>query len=146
MMERKRRVLFMCTGNSARSQMAQALLTMHAADLFEVHSAGLDPSVIHPLTIQVMQEIGYDMSGHTAKSVKQYLGKDQFTYVITVCSKAEDRCPTSFLGELHRLQWPFDDPAAFDGTDEEKLNVFRSVRDQISNKVQGWLKEVTAAA
>lgn len=145
-MDRKQRVLFMCTGNSARSQMAEAFLKKYGHDRFEIHSAGLDPSVINPFTIKVMEEIGYDMSEHEAKSVREYLGKQQFTYVITVCSKAEDRCPTSFLGELHRLHWPFEDPAAFEGSDEAKTAFFKEICDQISDKVQGWLKELTVTA
>ena len=144
-MDRRRKVLFMCTGNSARSQMAEAFLKKYGADKFVVHSAGLDPSVINPFTLKVMEEIDYDMSGHEAKSVRAYLGKEQFTYVITVCSKAEDRCSTSFLGELRRLHWPFDDPAAFEGSDEEKIAFFRKIRDEISAKVQHWLKEQMAS-
>ena len=89
----KERVLFLCTGNSARSQMAEALLRKMAGDRFEVHSAGLDPSVIHPMTIQVLQEIGIDASGQYAKPLTTYLGKVHFSYLITVCSKAEQRCP-----------------------------------------------------
>jgi arsenate reductase len=125
--------------------MGEALLRKHAGDRFEVHSAGLDPSVINPFTIEVMEELGIDMSGHAAKSVREYLGKEQFTYVITICSNAEDRCPTSFLGELHRLHWPFDDPAAFEGSDKEKAAFFRRIRDQIDVKVQSWLKELESA-
>ena len=145
-MDRQRKVLFICTGNSARSQMAEALLRKHAGDRFEVHSAGLDPSVINPYTLKVMEETGYDMFGHSAKSVREYLGKEQFTYVISVCSKAEERCPTSFLGELHRLHWPFDDPAAFEGSDEDKTAYFKQIRDQIEAKVQSWLKELDAVS
>ncbi len=122
--------------------MAEALLRKHAGDRFEVHSAGLDPSVINPYTLKVMEEAGYDMSAHSAKSVREYLGKEHFTYVITVCSKAEEHCPTSFLGELHRLHWPFDDPAAFEGSEENKTAFFRQIRDQIEAKVQSWLKEL----
>ena len=140
-MDRKRRILFLCTGNSARSQMAEAFMHKYGGGRFEAHSAGLDPSVINPFTVGVMEETGYDMSAHGAKSVRHYLGKEQFTYVITVCSKAEYRCPTSFLGELHRLHWPFEDPAAFEGDDEDKTAFFRKVRDQIEGKVQTWLKE-----
>ena len=140
-MDRKRRILFLCTGNSARSQMAEAFMHKYGRSRFEAHSAGLDPSVINPSTVRVMEEAGYGMSAHEAKSVRRYLGKEQFTYVITVCSKAEERCPTSFLGELHRLHWPFEDPAAFEGDDEDKTAFFRKVRDQIEEKVQTWLKE-----
>lgn len=144
-MDRKQSVLFLCTGNSARSQMAEAFLKKYASERFEVHSAGLDPSVINPFTLKVMEDIEFNMSGHEAKSVREYLGKDQFTYVITVCSSAEERCPTSFLGELHRLHWPFEDPAVFEGSDEEKIEVFQKVRDQISKKILAWLKDLAAA-
>ncbi len=144
-MDRKRKVLFVCTGNSARSQMAEALLRKHAGDRFEVHSAGLEPSVLNPYTLRVMEEAGYDMSNHSAKSVREYLGKEQFTYVVSVCFKTEERCPTSFLGELHRLHWPFDDPAALEGSDKDKTAFFREIRDQIEAKVQSWLKELDVA-
>jgi arsenate reductase len=138
-MERQKSVLFLCTGNSARSQMSEAWLRHYGAERLEVHSAGLDPSVVNPFTIQVMEEKGIDMSAHRSKSVRDYLGKKHFTYVITVCSNAEDRCPTAFLGELHRLHWPFDDPAAVQGSDEEKLAKFRKVRDEIEEKIKRWL-------
>jgi arsenate reductase (thioredoxin) len=138
--EEKQSVLFLCTGNSARSQMGEAWLRYYAGDEFEVHSAGLDPSVVNPFTIQVMGEKGIDMSAHHAKSVREYLGKKAFTYVITVCSSAEDRCPSTFLGQLHRLHWPFDDPAAVQGSDDEKLAKFRQIRDEIETKINEWLR------
>lgn len=145
-MDRQRRVLFICTGNSARSQMAEALLRKHAGDRFEVHSAGLDPSVINPYTLKVMEEAGYDLSGHRAKSVREYLGKAHFTYVITVCSRAEERCPSTFPGVVNRLHWPFDDPAAFEGSEEDKTAFFKKIRDQIETKIKSWLKELDAVA
>ena len=144
-MDRKRKVLFICTGNSARSQMAEALLRKHGGERFEVYSAGLDPSVINPYTLKVMEEAGYDMSGHSAKSVKEYLGKEHFAYAITVCSKAEERCPGTFPSVIHRLHWPFDDPAAFEGSDEDKAAFFGVIRDQIEAKIKSWLKELDAA-
>jgi arsenate reductase len=119
--------------------MSEAWLRHYASDRFEVHSAGLDPSVVHPFTVQVMEEKGIDMSAHTSKSVRDYLGKKHFTYVITVCSKAEDRCPTAFLGELHRLHWPFNDPAPARGSDEERLAKFREIRNEIEVKIKHWL-------
>jgi arsenate reductase (thioredoxin) len=134
-----KRVLVLCTHNSARSQMAEGWIRHYADNEFEVHSAGLDPSVVNPFTIQVMGEKGIDMSSHHAKSVREYLGKKDFTYVITVCSRAEDRCPTFFLGELYRLGWPFDDPAAAQGSDEAKLAKFRQIRDEIEAKIKHWL-------
>jgi arsenate reductase len=136
----KTRVLFLCTGNSCRSQMAEAFLRRTAGDQFEVYSGGLDPKPIHPLTIRVMEEIGVDMRGQFSKPLKQYIGKVHFGYLITVCSDAEDRCPV-FPGMGIRLHWPFEDPAAFAGTDEEKLAKFREIRAQIEEKVFAWLAE-----
>ena len=133
----KIRVLFLCTGNTARSQMAEAWLKFYAADRFEVHSAGLEPSVVNPLTIQVMQEAGVDMSEARSKSLTEFTGKLHFGYLITVCSNAEEKCPI-FPGMGQRLHWPFDDPAAVVGTEEERLAAFRRVRDEIEQKVKSW--------
>ncbi|BBB47389.1 arsenate reductase ArsC [Pelolinea submarina] len=137
----KPRVLFLCTGNSARSQMAEALLRKMAGNHFEVHSAGLEPTVIHPMTIKVLEEIGIDASQQYAKPLTTYLGKTQFSYLVTVCSKAEERCPF-FPGMGQRLHWPFEDPAAFEGNDKEKLDYFRTIRDQIQARIQQWLSEL----
>ena len=134
----KTRVLFLCTGNSARSQMAEAFLRKYGGDRFEVFSAGLEPSIINPLTVQVMEEAGLDMSGHFAKGLTQYLGKVHFGYLITVCDRAEAKCPV-FPGMGVRLHWSFEDPAAFQGSAEEKLGKFRQVREQIRTAVQEWL-------
>jgi arsenate reductase (thioredoxin) len=134
----KPRVLFLCTGNSARSQMAEAFLRKYDGEHFEVYSAGLEPSVINPLTVQVMEEIGIDMSGHYAKPLTTYLGKMHFGYLITVCSRADEKCPV-FPGMGQRLHWPFDDPAAAEGNTEQRLAVFRRVRDEIEQKVQAWV-------
>lgn len=131
----KPKVLFLCTGNSARSQMAEAFLRKYAGDRFEVFSAGLEPSVINPLTIRVMEESGVDMTGHHAKGLDTFLGKVHFGYLITVCSKAEEKCPI-FPGMGQRLHWPFDDPAAFQGSEAEKLAKFRQVRDEIESRVR----------
>ncbi len=136
----KERVLFLCTGNSARSQMAEGLLRQMAGAHYEVHSAGLDPTAIHPMTIKVLEEIGIDASQQYAKPLTTYLGKTHFSYLITVCSKAEERCPI-FPGIGQRLHWPFDDPAAFEGSEEAKLEFFRMIRDQIQLKIQQWLSE-----
>jgi arsenate reductase len=137
----KPRVLFLCTGNSARSQMAEALLRKMAGNHFEVHSAGLEPTVIHPMTIRVLEEIGVDASQQYAKPLTTYLGNTHFSYLITVCSKAEERCPF-FPGMGQRLHWPFEDPAAFEGSDKEKLDYFRAIRDQIQARIQQWLSEM----
>lgn len=137
----KIKVLFLCTGNSARSQMAEALLRHYAGDLFDVFSAGLEPKGINPLTIRVMEEIGIPLEGHYAKHVREYMGKVHFGYLITVCSDAERQCPATFPDISHRLHWAFEDPAALVGTEEEKLEKFREARDQIDRRVQAWLSE-----
>jgi arsenate reductase len=134
------RVLFLCTGNSARSQMAEGLLRHFAGDHFEVYSAGLDPKPVNPYAIRVMHEIGLYISSHTSKDVMDYLGRVHMGTVITVCSNAEARCPI-FPFSTQRLYWPFEDPAAFVGTPEETLQKFRDIRDQISERLQAWLKE-----
>jgi arsenate reductase len=134
------RVLFICTGNSARSQMAEALLRRHGGDRFEVFSAGLEPKGINPFTRQVMAEQGYDLAGQRSKDVFEFLGKVHFGHIITVCSNAEARCPI-FPGIAYRLHWPFDDPAAVEGGDEAKLAAFRRVRDQIEARILAWLAE-----
>jgi arsenate reductase len=137
-----RRVLFICAGNSARSQMAEAFVRHYAAEQFEAYSAGLEPKGMNTLTVQVMQELGLDLSGHRSKSVGEYLGKVHFAYVVTVCSDAEERCPSVFPGMGRRLHWPLDDPAAFEGTDEARLDKFRQVRDEIDRRVCAWLEEL----
>lgn len=136
----KKRVLFLCTGNSARSQMAEALLRRQAGDFFEVFSAGLEPRPIHPFTLQVMEETGCDMRGQFSKPLSFYIGKVHFDYLITVCSQAEEKCPY-FPGSGIRLHWPFDDPAQFHGSSEDTLHEFRRVRDQISKQILEWLRE-----
>jgi arsenate reductase (thioredoxin) len=137
---RKTKVIFLCTGNSARSQMAEAFLRKYAGDHFEVYSAGFDPRPINPYTIRVMKEIGYDLKDQRPKDLAQYLGKVHFGIVITVCEKAEEQCPT-IPDVSTRMYWPFEDPAAFQGTEEEKLAKFREIRDKINEKTKAWLKE-----
>jgi len=136
----KIRVLFLCSGNSCRSQMAEAFLRKHAGDRFEVYSAGLEPKEIHPFTRVVMAEVGYDLQGHYSKTLAEFLGKLHFGYLITVCDRAEERCPI-FPGMGVRLHWPFEDPAAFVGPEYDVLRKFRQVRDQIDVRVQAWIKE-----
>lgn len=143
---RKTKVLFLCTGNSARSQMAEAFLRRAAGDRFEVHSAGLEPKGIHPLTVRVMEELGYDLSGQRAKDVVEYLGKHHFGYLITVCAHAEEHCPTTFLGVSERIHWPIQDPAAFTGSEEEGLARFRQARDQIAGHIRAWLQRLGVPA
>ncbi len=133
------RVLFLCTGNSARSQMAEGFLRHYAADKFEAFSAGLEPKGIHPLTVQVMREIGLDLTGQYSKSVADYVGRMHFGYVVTLCSDAEERCP-NFPGLSERLHWPFEDPADSAGSEEASLAKFRQVRDQIDHQIRAWLE------
>jgi arsenate reductase len=135
------RVLFLCTGNSARSQMAEAFLRLYGGARFEAHSAGLEPRGINPYTRRVLAEVGVDMSDQTSKDLTVYLGRTHFGYLITVCSNAEARCPI-FPGVATRLHWPFDDPAAVEGTDEDKLAAFRRVRDAIEARILAWLDRV----
>jgi arsenate reductase len=136
----KSKVLFLCTGNSARSQMAEAFLRKQASDRFEVFSAGLEPKGIHPLTVRVMQEKGISLKGQTSKPLSTYMGKVNFDWLITVCDNADKNCPF-FPGMGSRLHWPFEDPAASSGTEEEKLAKFRLVRDAIEGKIKEWLAE-----
>jgi arsenate reductase len=135
----KLRVLFLCTGNSARSQMAEAFLRVYAGDKYEAYSAGLDPKTIHPLTIKVMDEVGIDIRDQHSKALKDYLGKMFFGYVITVCDQADKDCPTIFPGMGKRLHWSMEDPAKTAGADEEKLLKFREIRDKISKMVKDWV-------
>ena len=126
----KRSVLILCTGNSCRSHLAEGILRSAAGDLFEVRSAGSKPAGrVHPKAIEVMKEIGIDISGHTSKHLNEFLGKKVDT-VITVCGNADQACPM-FPGQVNRYHWGFSDPAHAKGTDEEILNIFRRVRDQI---------------
>ncbi len=134
----KERVLFLCTGNSCRSQMAEAFLRFYAGDRFEVYSAGLEPTEIHPMTYEVMAEVGLDLAGQRSKSVDEYLGKVKFQYLITVCSDADKNCPTTWPGVVSRMHWSFEDPAKFTGTRAEKLDKFREVRDQIMLRISDW--------
>ncbi len=137
-MSDKTRVLFLCTGNSARSQMAEAYLRKLGGDRFEAYSAGLEPRAIHPLTTQVLEEAGLDISSQRSKSLNEYLGKQHFGYLITVCSDAEEKCPI-FPGVSMRVHWPIEDPAAFEGSDEAKLAKFREVRDDVEARIKAWL-------
>lgn len=138
------RVLFLCTGNSARSQMAEAILRKHGGNRFEAYSAGLKPKGIHPLTIEVMKEKGYDLSAQNSKGVGEYLGKLLVQTLITLCDDAEKNCPTVWPGVNTRLHWSFEDPAAFEGTDDQKLAKFRQVREQIEKRIADWLTETLA--
>ncbi len=139
----KTRVLVLCTGNSCRSQMAEGLLRAYGSDAYDVHSAGTEPSKVNPFAVQVMSEIGIDISQQRSKNVNEYIGQD-FALVITVCDNAKEHCPI-FSGPCLREHWPFEDPAKADGTDEERLKVFRKVRDEIATKIRTFVAENAAA-
>jgi len=130
------RVLILCTGNSARSQMAEGLLRHDGGARFEVHSAGTHPSRVNPLAIEAMREVGVDISGHRSKSVDEYSGQP-FDYVITVCDRASEECPI-FPEGTRRIHWSFEDPAAAEGTDDERLAVFRRIRDKIRQRMRAF--------
>jgi arsenate reductase len=119
--------------------MAEAFLRRYDNGQFEVHSAGLAPKGVNPLTIKVMKEAGIDISGHSSKGIETYLGKTLFQTLITVCDDADKNCPTVWPGVNTRLHWSFEDPATFEGTEEEKLAKFREVRDQIEIRVKEWV-------
>ena len=142
MTEIKKKVLFVCTGNSIRSQMAEGLLRALGSGQWDVRSAGVIQSYVHPLAIRVMEEIEIDISKHTSKSMDQFV-KDKFDYVITLCDHAAQFCPT-FGGPGKRLHWPFEDPAGTTGTTEERLVVFRRIRDGIKKKIEEFLKSETS--
>lgn len=140
-MDKKPKVIFLCIENRARSQMAEALLRHFAGDRFEVYSAGFEPSPIHPAVYKVMEEEGLSLENHYPKSVYDFLTKIHFGYVITVCEKAEAKCPI-FPGVGQRIFWPVEDPAAFEGSEEATLEKFREARDQLKQHILVWLDDL----
>lgn len=136
----KAKVLFLCTGNSARSQMAEALLRSAAGDRFDAFSAGLRPREVHPLAVQAMAEAGIDLGNQRAKSVSEFLGHVHFGFLITLCDRALADCPT-FPGIATRLHWPIDDPAVARGSEAEQLAVFRRVRDELTQRIAAFVQE-----
>jgi arsenate reductase len=142
-MNNKKRVLILCTGNSARSQMAEGLLRHDGGESFEVESAGVEPSYVKPQAIEAMREIGIDISGHSSKSVDEFAGQD-FDYVITVCDNANEHCPV-FPGNTKRIHWSFDDPATAEGDDATRLTVFRRVRDEIRQRLHLFIVAIAKA-
>jgi arsenate reductase len=136
----KQRVLFVCTGNSARSQMAEALLRHLAGERYEALSAGVEPKGVHPLTVEVLRERGVDAGGLRSKHVDEFLGRSLIHHAILVCDSAQKRCPNiyPFAGQVHA--WPFRDPAACEGTRDEQLALFREVRDEIEARLRQWLE------
>ena len=131
------RVLFLCVHNSARSQMAEGMLREWGGARFEAHSAGNEVATVRPLAIRAMDEVGIDISGQRSKHVGEYAGQ-AFDYAVTVCDEAKEACPY-FRGARQQLHWSFDDPSAASGTDEERLAVFRRVRDEIASSIRGFI-------
>jgi arsenate reductase (thioredoxin) len=142
----KKRVLFVCIHNSARSQMAEAFLNQVCGGEFEAHSAGLEPGKLNPVVVEAMQEIGIDISGNQTKAVLDLFKSGKlFAYVITVCDEASaERCPI-FPGVTKRLHWSFPDPSAIQGTHDERLAGTRKIRDTIKAKIEAWCEEVCPA-
>ncbi len=138
----KPKFLFLCTGNSARSQMGEAFLRAYAGEHYDVFSAGLEPKgEILPIIQTVMSEVGISLEKQYSKSVNEYLGKMTFAYTVTVCGGAEEKCPRVFLSMGKHLFWPFEDPAALTGTEAEILAGARIIRDQMDRKIRDWLVE-----
>ena len=134
------RILILCTGNSARSQMAEGLLRELSGGKLDVYSAGSRPSTINPFAIQVMRERGIDISSQRSKHLNEYLAQP-FDYVITVCDDAAETCPI-FPGPARRIHWSFPDPAAISGSDDMRFAVFRETRDAIERRLKTWLAEL----
>jgi arsenate reductase len=133
----KKRVLFLCTHNSARSQMAEGLLRDMAGERFDSFSAGTEQTRVHPLALHAMGDAGIDISHHRSKTLEQFLG-EKFDYVITVCDRANESCPV-FHGAAQRLHWSFEDPSAAVGTEEEQLEVFGGIRDEIRARLEEFI-------
>jgi arsenate reductase len=140
---KKKKVLFVCIHNSARSQMAEAFLNQNCGDEFEAQSAGLEAGKLNPVVVEAMREVGIDISGNRTKEVFDFIKRGElFAYVITVCDEASaERCPI-FAGVTKRLHWSFSDPSSLQGTSDEKLEKTREVRDEIKAKIEAWCEEV----
>jgi arsenate reductase (thioredoxin) len=135
------KVLVVCTHNDARSQMAEALFKKHGAEHFEFFSAGLKPTTVHPCAIKIMQDNGIDISDNRAKNVKEFLGRLQVRYLITVCQNTERYCPMIFMDVRKRFYWPTEDPVEFAGDEKIRLEKFRKVYDSLEERVENWLWE-----
>ena len=143
-MTARKRVLFLCTRNSARSQMAEGWLRALGGARYDVESAGTEATRVHPLAIRAMGEVGIDLAGHRSKTLDRFRD-DRWDWVITVCDDANERCPI-FPGAVRREHWSFQDPSRAVGSDDERLTTFRAVRDQIRARVEGWLAQPTATS
>ena len=137
---KKLNVIFLCTHNQARSQIAEVFLKKYAGKKFNVYSAGFEPTNIHPYTKKVMEEKGFRLSGYYSKDLKAYLGEIHFEIVITLCKRAKNLCPI-IPGVNKDIYWDIEDPAIFEGSEEEKLEKFRETRDIIEEKIKSWLRE-----
>jgi arsenate reductase len=135
----RKRILIVCTGNSARSQIAEGLIRHEAGDAFEVFSAGTHPAEVRSEAVAVMRELGIDISGQQSKPVSEFAGQE-FDFVITVCDRAREECPV-FPGDAQRLHWPFDDPARFAAAVDARMESFRKLRDRIHARVMVFLGE-----
>jgi arsenate reductase len=135
----KKRVLILCTGNSARSQMAEGLLRHDAGERFDVESAGTRPSMVRPEAIAAMKEVGIDIGAHRSKHVDEFSGQ-RFDYVITVCDNARESCPV-FFGTAKRMHHSFDDPAALDGSEDERLALFQRVRGELREYLSEFARQ-----
>jgi arsenate reductase (thioredoxin) len=141
----KKKVLFICVHNSARSQMAEAFLNLICPDYFEAHSAGLEPGVLNPLAVEAMREMGVDISGKKTQGVFDVFKSGEFfPFVITVCDETSAECCPIFPGVTQRLHWSFPDPAALRGTHDERLEGVRKIRDQIRARIEAWCDEMCA--
>lgn len=136
----RRRVLFICVGNSARSIMGEAILRQLASDRYEVHSAGLSPTAVRPETLTVLQEAGFDTQGLQSKCVDEYLGRVFCHFVITVCEEAAEGCPRVWPPGGVPLSWPVPDPALESGDEEQRMQAFRRARDDLRARIEGWLE------
>lgn len=134
-------MLFLCTHNSARSQMAEGLLRALAGTRFDVASAGTEQTRVHPLAVRAMSELGIDIAGHESKTLDRFLG-EPWDHVITVCDSAAEACPV-FPGAARRTHWSFPDPSRASGSDDERLATFRRVRDEIAARLRAWLDTQT---
>jgi len=134
---KKIQALILCTGNSARSQMAEGLLRHDGGDRFDVVSAGTHPTRLRPEAVAAMQEVGIDISGHWSKAVDAFVGRE-FDYVITVCDSARESCPV-FPAKTQRIHWSIEDPAAVEGGDLARLVAFRQARDDLRTRIQRWI-------
>lgn len=134
-------VLFLCSANSARSQMAEALLRHRAKDRVDVFSAGIDPKPIHPLAIQVIEEIGVETTGLQSKGIGGFLGRVSVHTAIIVCEQAKQQCPRIYPFALQTLYWPFEDPAAFQGSHASMVEKFRQIRDHIDARIELWTRD-----